>query len=86
MAARKKFSDVMTAMMEEKKPPCAVCNSRDRADIEMAKKAGMPNTDIAKAMFVTGDFEQNTLSQDRASNRVSTHFKDHPLLERVSTK
>lgn len=84
--ASKKFAEVIEAMMEQKKPPCAICNSKDRADIEAAKRHGVTNADIAKAMFVTGAFEQGVTSQDRASNRVSVHFKDHPLLERVSIK
>lgn len=86
MAAKKKFAEVIENMMEEKKPPCVLCNSKDRADIEAAKKGGVTNTDIAKALFTTGEFDKQVYSQDRAANRVSAHFKDHPLLDRVATK
>lgn len=88
MATKKKFAEVLKMKEDALKPPCAVCKSSDRADIEAAKKRGVPNTLIGQTMKSTGDIGED-VSADRAATRVSDHFKNHPLLgqsERVSTK
>lgn len=62
---------------------CAICESSNRAEIELAQAEGVKFITIGRALQRLGEMPQN-LSRGTIGDRVSTHFRVHMETENAN--
>lgn len=68
------FEDALTELVKQTPgATCVICESPNRAAIEVARKRGVPFTKLGIALQMSGQLPPN-ISKDAAGRRVSAHF------------
>lgn len=78
------FEQDLDTLEASKKPPCAVCHSKDREQIETARARGVNMADIVKVMIKRGDIK-DSVRIDRARSWLKEHFEAHPKASDLRT-